>query len=295
MSCVPPLDILRTPERVLVPGAARRLVAALYLVVGPLWFSACQSATSPAAQLPTGALAFSAPAAYRTWWSLVESCSGLTGDFNAVQWYQVPGTTTFVVPGSGPANGVWYSNGNIVVLAGDSAQSGQTVRHEMLHSLIGPVSGHPAQYFYTKCGGVVACATNCATEAQGAVPTVDPAAPLVEASTVQLSGSVLPATFATARNEGWLTLVVKVTNTGSSGVRVRLPRVTPGNLAGALFGYTFNGNARFDLTNDAVLYLPAGASRQRAFDVKVTLLDSSARLRGAFAAESTAVITLPPG
>jgi len=267
---------------------------ALYLLIGPVWFSACQSATAPAAQLPIGAVRFEASAAYKGWWAVVQNCSGLTGDFNAVQWYQVPATTTFAVAGSGPANGAWYSNGNIVVLAGDSAQSGQVVRHEMLHSLIGPVSGHPAQYFYTKCGGIVACATNCATEALAAVPTVDPASPLVDASTVQLQATTEPASFATARSIGWLTLVVKATNTGANGVRVRLPRLTPGSLSGPLFGYSYNGSGRFDLTNDAVLYLPAGATRQRAFDIRVSLLDTSARLRGAFAAESTVVITLPP-
>ena len=270
-------------------------MAAIYLVLGPLWFAACKTATQPEAQLPTGAIAFAAPAAYRTWWSVVQSCSGLTGDFNAVHWYQVPGTTTFLVPGSGAANGVWYSNGNIIVVAGDSAQSGQIVRHEMLHALIGPVSGHPAQYFYTKCGGIVACATNCAAEALAAIPAVDPAAPLVDASSVALDAHTAPIDFTTARSEGWVTLVIKVTNAGASELRIRIPRITPGNLSGALFGYTYNGSGRIDLTSDAILYLPAGATKQRAFDIKVSLLDTGARLRGAFAAESTAVITMPPG
>lgn len=78
---------------------------ALYLLIGPAWFSACQSATAPAAQLPVGAVRFEASAAYKGWWAVVQNCSGLTGDFNAVQWYQVPATTTFGVAGSGPANG----------------------------------------------------------------------------------------------------------------------------------------------------------------------------------------------
>ncbi len=275
-------------------SGGRRLAAVLYLVVGPLWFAACQSATAPTPTLPTGAVSMAAPAAYRAWWQIVQECSGLSGDFNAVSWYQVPATTTFAVPGSGQANGVWYSNGNIIVVAGDSASSGQIVRHEMLHALIGPVSGHPAQYFGTKCGGEVACATTCATEVQGAAPTVDPASPLVDASTVQLQASATPNSFTTARANGVVTLVLKLTNTGPTSVRVRLPRGLAGGSTSPTFGYNFNGSVRSDLTTSTSLFLPAGASVQRAFDIRISLLDNSARLRGAFASESTAVLTLPP-
>src|SRR6267154_5215977 len=55
------------------------------------------AAPTRAAQLayfaPTGAASFAPPAFYRAWWAAIESCAGMSGDFDRVEWYEVPGTT----------------------------------------------------------------------------------------------------------------------------------------------------------------------------------------------------------
>lgn len=88
----------------------------------------CGDPTAPG--LPAGAVPMDAPTVYAEWWRLTESCSGLTGDFYAIQWYSVPGVLSF-------ENGIagrWLPNGSIV-LAGKHERDGPLVRHEMLHAL----------------------------------------------------------------------------------------------------------------------------------------------------------------
>src|SRR5713226_8484233 len=36
---------------------------------------------------------FTPPAVYRTWWTQIEACAGLWGDFDRVEWYEVPGSS----------------------------------------------------------------------------------------------------------------------------------------------------------------------------------------------------------
>src|SRR2546428_810795 len=42
---------------------------------------------------PAGAVPFTPPAVYRAWWTEIESCAGLSGDFDRVEWYEVPGSS----------------------------------------------------------------------------------------------------------------------------------------------------------------------------------------------------------
>jgi hypothetical protein len=88
------------------------------------------------------------PATYATWWQATEACSGLHGDFAAVDWYVVPGTQ-FDCP-TGTCVGRWESNGRIYLAAG-AVMDEQVVRHEMLHALIGR-PGHPDPPFGKGCG-----------------------------------------------------------------------------------------------------------------------------------------------
>jgi hypothetical protein len=101
---------------------------------------------------PGNAVRVAAPPSYAAWWSEDLQCSGLTGDLRQVEWYVVPAERD---------GGFWCADGpdhtcagewvapNSVYLAGPSrtypdgyAADEWTVRHEMLHDLVGQ-PGHP--------------------------------------------------------------------------------------------------------------------------------------------------------
>jgi hypothetical protein len=87
------------------------------------------------------------PAVYREWWSKTEACSGLTGDFDRVEWLVVPGHSFSCA--SGRCAGHWQSSHQIYI-AGDWTMNELVVRHEMLHDLLGR-SGHPNPPFGQGC------------------------------------------------------------------------------------------------------------------------------------------------
>jgi hypothetical protein len=94
-----------------------------------------------------GEQAIDAPAKYRTWWAKTEACSGLTGDFDRVEWLQVPG---YGFPcSSGKCAGHWESDHRIFIAA-DWADNEMVVRHEMLHDLLHR-AGHPSPPFGQGC------------------------------------------------------------------------------------------------------------------------------------------------
>ena len=79
------------------------------------------------------------PAAYRQWFAATEACSELTGSFERLQFYRVPGSE-FPCP-SGMCVARWTDDHRIYVAAG-FIDNEMVVRHEMLHDLIGH-PGHP--------------------------------------------------------------------------------------------------------------------------------------------------------
>jgi len=83
-----------------------------------------------------------APAWYAAWWERTEECSGLTGDFEAIDWYIIPGQT-FELDGAEWV-GHWIQNVGIVI-AGLYRNHEVVVRHEMLHELLG-AEGHPPEF-----------------------------------------------------------------------------------------------------------------------------------------------------
>lgn len=101
--------------------------------------------------MPVGAVALSAPAIYREWHQSTEACSGLAGSFSTIQFYVVPGVSTFSTE-DGPKVGLWTRVGKInrIVIAGDYLEHEMVVRHEMLHGLLGR-EGHPPEYFVDRC------------------------------------------------------------------------------------------------------------------------------------------------
>jgi hypothetical protein len=110
------------------------------------------SATEPSPSLPAGAQLVGAPAHYLEWFHRTEACAGLSGSFEAIEWYVVPGVTAFSTE-DGEKVGLWSRQGTThrIVIAGDYRDHEMVVRHEMLHSIIGR-SGHPAEYFGARCG-----------------------------------------------------------------------------------------------------------------------------------------------
>lgn len=96
---------------------------------------------------PAGEQAMDAPAGYRAWWAKTEACSGLSGDFDRVEWLVVPGRG--FACSSGQCAGHWESNHRIF-LASDWTSNEMVVRHEMLHDLL-ERSGHPSPPFGKGC------------------------------------------------------------------------------------------------------------------------------------------------
>ena len=128
------------------PGlAAPSLCLALLLTL-----AACEL-FSPGVALPADAVPMTAPPVYRQWWVDTEGCSGLAGNYARVQWYVVPGATSFMT-GDGEKVGLWSSSseGVRIVVAGEYREHELVVRHEMLHALLDR-EGHPSEFFTNRC------------------------------------------------------------------------------------------------------------------------------------------------
>jgi hypothetical protein len=112
---------------------------------------ACISTVEP---LPNGALPFTPPQSYQTWWQEVESCSGIAGNLGDVSWYYIPNVNVFTVGANPNVAGYWQPYHLSVTLAGLRMDDPDLVRHEMLHALL-KVPGHPVEYFGQRCGSIV--------------------------------------------------------------------------------------------------------------------------------------------
>jgi hypothetical protein len=111
--------------------------------------------SSPTDSLPAGAVPFSPPAIYATWWGEVEQCSGKAGDFAAISWYYVPGQGDFTVGSNPDIVGVWQAFNHSITLAQSVWENPDVVRHEELHAIL-QRGDHPPEYFVQKCGSIVA-------------------------------------------------------------------------------------------------------------------------------------------
>jgi hypothetical protein len=118
-------------------------------VLRPLRFSAVALATLLGACGfdPEGSRAWEPPAVYREWWAATEACSGLSGDFDRVEWMIVPGESFEC--GSGRCVGHWDPDHKIFI-ASDWTRHEMVVRHEILHELMRR-SGHPNPPFGIGC------------------------------------------------------------------------------------------------------------------------------------------------
>lgn len=87
------------------------------------------------------------PAIYREWWARTEACSGLSGDFDRVEWLVVRGESFECR--SGQCVGHWQPSHHIYI-AESWVENEMVVRHEMLHDLLNG-GGHPDPPFGEGC------------------------------------------------------------------------------------------------------------------------------------------------
>ena len=110
------------------------------------------SAFSPSiAPLPAGAVQVSPRPEFAAWFARTEACAGLSGQFQQIQWFVVPGAETFETA-EGPKVGMWEKSGSVarIIVAGRYLDHEMVVRHEMLHHLLDR-EGHPQEFFAERC------------------------------------------------------------------------------------------------------------------------------------------------
>ena len=185
--------------------------------------SACGGGDVPTVppSLPFGAIGFTPPAYYQTWWRLTEACSGRSGSIAAVRWYVVPGEA-FELNGQF-VSGYTVALFNQIVLAGDVVSDGPSVRHEMLHQLLGAgVGGHPRSQFLGACGGTVYCSSSCIKDG-GQAPVATPGAISLSPGDLDISVEVTPQNPSLANESGRIAMTVLAANHSSQPAEVTLP------------------------------------------------------------------------
>lgn len=84
---------------------------------------------------PAGAVEWSPPQVYRTWWAEIENCAGIWADFDRVDWYQVPGSSYPCPAYEGRCEG-WWQPPHTIYMAQDQTSNRVLAEHEMLHELL---------------------------------------------------------------------------------------------------------------------------------------------------------------
>lgn len=227
--------------------------------------AACSDATAPT--FPADAIPLDMPPQYVLWWEMTERCAARQGDLSLVDWYFVPGVESLWILGK-EYHGVWWPNGNRVVIAEGALDRGRLVRHEMLHVLLG-VPGHPRHAFGESCAGIVSCDRECHTEIGGS-PEVPDDAPVIGPEDLELTSILERDVLSRTEYDGWFAVTVSATNPSAEAVRVRLARLEEGHLAAALFGYEVDGWIRENMTTfDEFLKLGPFETRRFTFDLEI--------------------------
>jgi len=234
----------------------------LLLMIPPAY--ACENLVDP--ELDSRAVQFSPPAVYRTWWNIVQSCSGKSQSFDEVTWYEVRNSSTVKLKGKN-VGAYWTSASNSIVLAGNGVLDGEFVRHEMLHAMLRQ-NGHPRSDFVERCGGAVACGAECIYDAG---PGLDPnsVTQKVPPENLLISVSTQPQLPSRAVDGGYFTIVVSATNPHPFPVAITLPAAGEGFFF-TMFGGTGGGIGGFEsnLDNSRTVFA-AGATKVKYFDVQI--------------------------
>lgn len=264
-------------ESVASLASARPLVARLLLVsLGGVLASTCRSPT--AVYPPDGAVPFTPPAVYASWWSMVEQCAGRRGNFQAVQWFLMPGAHSFDL-GDMRVAGVWTRAGNAITVGEHARLNGQLVRHEMLHAILQGGS-HPRAQYLGHCAGVVTCGENCIREAGPADPP-GATVPRVLPTALNVKFDIAPGTPSASKDDGWFTLTVEAKNGRSTPVVIELPQAVAGSSRGFAFdlvGPLVAYRRSVRVIDDGVTYFPPGASKRYVFDFQLAGQDNPAGL-----------------
>lgn len=244
---------------------ASRLFAAVGVVAALV---ACGNLVDP--DLPANAEQFTSPPVYARWWSMTQSCSGLSGDLSAVTWFMVPGVSTVSLNGKA-VEGYWSLAGNRIVIAGAGRLAGGIVRHEMLHALM-KAGGHPRAKFLDDCGGVVYCTEACIGDA-GPPPAADPSAVQIGPEPLEVRVDVEPATPSRVVDDGFFAVIVSVRNPRTSPVVVQLP---PQPIGGGATTYAFDVTGQSTVLSGyesaldlSVSSFAAGETKRHVFDFRI--------------------------
>lgn len=244
----------------------------------------CRSVVDP--PLPPNAEAMTPVSAYKTWWAMTEACSGLTGSFDNVRWYEVPNAATVPYPGKTDVNAYWSYAHDQIVIAGLWALDGGLVRHEMLHALT-QSGGHPRAQFLDRCAGVVDCDDACIRDSDPPSPAAA-GTPTIRPDQLQLSIAVAPTAPSIQIDSGLFTVTVSVTNPADHPAIVALADSNASNL-GTTFAYHLQGPFG-GLSADVRPHDP-GALRFAAHETKRQVFD----FRVGYDSASYAPHNFPPG
>lgn len=186
--------------------------------------AACHDLTAP---LPSGAKRFDPPPVFARWWALTEACAQRSGSFAEYSWYVVPGGYA-PTPSAPNASAYTDVKAHRIVLAETVWKFGGTVRHEILHALLGrdhasggPEQVHPPEYFQGRCSGVVVCPESC--ESAGPAPVTAPAdAPLLPVAGLAMDIKLLTSPASLAGPDSILSIIVRITNPTGNPAWVQL-------------------------------------------------------------------------
>ena len=233
----------------------------------------CGHLTDP--PLPVNAQLFVPPPVYTGWWAMVESCSGLSGSLDKIQWYSTTSHLRDPNDNDEAIAGYWSLASNRIVLFTNDTIAGGVVRHEMLHALIRS-AGHPRWAFLQACGGVVACGQVCVRDA-GAPGSPAPGTPTIAPAELEVTSAVSPATPSSGFDGGLATFTISVHNPFPHPVVVSLP--SGSGSVPASYGFAMressggglsSGDFAFDI---GVTYFAAGETKRDVIDFFVIAPD----------------------
>lgn len=263
---------------------AKRRVSVIGLALIAAVCGSCVTILEPT-PLPTDAVEIAAPLPFARWWTLVEQCSGRSAPMSEIHWFVVPGSA-FTIDGT-DYDGMWFRDGNKILLAQSALYHGSIVRHEMLHAILQRGS-HPYAEFADHCGGVVSFGDDEQLAPSLALPPLDADTPKIDAHALVLGVNVSPTTVAQGLpDSGWVTITVSVTNPFAIPVLVRVRPLHPDQNWGETFGYEreiggLRGWAAVYVSRDSLVPFAAHETKRHVFDEQVYGIGEEWRFRGYF-------------
>jgi hypothetical protein len=224
-------------------------------------------------EMPRDASAFLPPPVFVTWWAMVESCSGLRRPASDITWYVVPRNTVTLRGTDAAGAFIEDARGPHIVLASSVQDDGAVVRHEMLHALLRD-PGHPRAQFLGRCAGEVNCPAACVNDAGPEAPRATSPIEMTSA-TLEVSGTVKPATPSAQVDSGHFTYVVTTRNPTMRAIRVVDPAPPGTSPVRAAFwyeltdslGHRFIGGALS--TDDSRTIFEAEEAKTQVFDFRI--------------------------